>query len=129
MTIYSKPCQMENVAPFLDGSLDTSAQVTFETHLDQCERCRESLDHAVASEHEWNEVRNSLSTDGPASTLMVDRHFQTAVRSEDLSFYRQLLSTTDDPGMLGRIANYEIVGLLGHGGMGVVFKGFDPSLN
>ena len=41
----------------------------------------------------------------------------------------KLLGPTDDPAMLGRIDAYEISGILGCGGMGAVFKGFDRSLN
>ncbi|MBI1312713.1 protein kinase [bacterium] len=129
MTIQSNPCPHGNVAQFLDGTLSRAAQAMFETHLDQCERCRELLDQSVASERDWNELRVSLSADGLARTGLLDRRSQAAARSDDLSFYRRMLSPTDDPRMLGRIANYEIVGLLGHGGMGVVFKGFDAALN
>ncbi len=40
-----------------------------------------------------------------------------------------LLAPTDDPHKLGRLGTYEIAGVIGCGGMGVVLKGFDASLN
>ena len=36
---------------------------------------------------------------------------------------------TDDPRMLGRFGGYEIVGVIGFGGMGVVLKGFETALD
>src|SRR5208282_1166634 len=36
---------------------------------------------------------------------------------------------TDDPRMLGRFGGYEIVGIIGFGGMGVVLKGFEAALD
>ena len=41
----------------------------------------------------------------------------------------QCLAPTDDPRMLGRFGGYEISGVVGYGGMGVVLKGFDAALN
>jgi tetratricopeptide (TPR) repeat protein/tRNA A-37 threonylcarbamoyl transferase component Bud32 len=129
MTTQLQSCSEELVARFLDGTLSDAAQATFESHLDHCERCREALDQAVASQRDWDELRLSLTTDGLASVEVLDGKSPTAARTDDLEFFRRLLSPSDDPRMLGRIANYEIVGLLGHGGMGVVFKGFDPAVN
>ena len=71
MTTRSNRCESKHVELFLNGTLSRSAQATFEEHLDECEECRESLDRAVASERDWKEVRYSLSTEGPASTLMI----------------------------------------------------------
>ncbi len=42
---------------------------------------------------------------------------------------QSLLGPTDDPEKMGRIAEYEVIGIIGRGGMGVVFKAFDPRLN
>ena len=39
------------------------------------------------------------------------------------------LSPSDDPTKLGRLGPYEIVKVIGRGGMGIVLKGFDSVLN
>ncbi len=36
---------------------------------------------------------------------------------------------SDDPQSLGRLGAYELVGIVGRGGMGIVFKAFDRALN
>lgn len=46
-----------------------------------------------------------------------------------IQFIRQWLAPTDDPSFIGRLGTYEISGIIGIGGMGVVLKGFDPSLH
>jgi serine/threonine protein kinase len=40
-----------------------------------------------------------------------------------------LLHPTDDPQMLGRLGGYEVSGVIGSGGMGVVLKAFDGALD
>ena len=39
------------------------------------------------------------------------------------------LSPSDDPNRLGRLGGYEVSGVIGVGGMGVVLKAVDPSLD
>ena len=41
----------------------------------------------------------------------------------------KLLAPTDDERMLGRLGTYEVAGVVGSGGMGVVLKAFDAALN
>ena len=129
MTTQTDECPGELIDAFLRDELSHQDTNNLESHLDTCEVCQQRLDRYVASDEQWHELRNSLSTGGPASTIVLDGGKLAVERREDLSFYRRMLSPSDDPKMLGRIGSYEIVGLLGHGGMGVVFKGLDPSLN
>ncbi|MEZ6130051.1 MAG: protein kinase [Planctomycetaceae bacterium] len=123
MNQHRTACSQRQVEIFLNGGLDESQQAMLERHLETCESCQQALDAAAASADDWVQLRRSLSE----TTGVPDQ--QTRHSQDELAFFRRMLSPTDDPQMLGRVADYEIIGMLGHGGMGVVFKGFDARLN
>lgn len=50
-------------------------------------------------------------------------------RAASIAVVLRSLAPSDDPAMLGRLGSYEIQGVVGAGGMGVVLKGFDRSLH
>ena len=97
--------------------------LSIEEHVSECQYCREMLDGQYTSS-QWSElIRPALSeSQMPGSSAADDG-------ADHSSAILKLLGPTDDPNMLGRIGNYEIVGVIGQGGMGAVFKGFDRSLN
>jgi serine/threonine protein kinase len=94
-----------------------------EEHVSECPHCREMFDSHYNSS-QWSElIQPALSESQLAVTSVADDG------ADHSSAILKLLGPTDDPNMLGRIGNYEIVGVIGQGGMGAVFKGFDRSLN
>lgn len=92
-------------------------------HLEKCESCRRELAKLGGDDKAWNETRQWLAS--PPSSNANDEGGSSPHPAVDLSF----LEPPTHPEMLGRIGRYEIESLLGHGGMGVVFRAHDSNLN
>jgi serine/threonine protein kinase len=97
-----------------------------EAHIDQCPHCLELLQQEVSvSWLEQDVIEVLRSSDPSIASTAVDDEFPVLQSYDSIL---SLLGPTDDPHRIGRIDAYEVVGIVGRGGMGVVFKAFDPGL-
>ncbi len=102
-------------------------------HIESCESCRTEL-RKLGGGADWeNEAGRWLAicsadpADSVASEVASDGDGDVEVLNQypiDLSF----LDPPTHPEMLGRIGQYDVESLLGHGGMGVVFRAHDSDL-
>lgn len=150
-------CDDDSLRNLLDASLAERDEALVESHLNACIRCRDRLEELAGDGLSCGDasrffVDDELDNESPASVRLQNpnaaRPFANIKLSDevvsegssdvnsvdgvvDVSVVAVLdrLGPTDDPNMLGRFGGYEIVGAVGCGGMGVVLKGFERSLN
>ena len=138
MSASHAQCDTSLVERYLERQLTPDLEAALESHLDHCAACRHELDGLAAEGDWWNEASRFLPADewdGAASqayTESISSGDDNERERNGTGIVRRLspwLDASDDPRMLGRFGGYEIAGIIGEGGMGVVLKGHEPALN
>jgi serine/threonine-protein kinase len=90
-------------------------------HVEACEQCQVRLETITQDGLTWEEAGKLLRDDSLDDAIEIGRRRSGGEAS--------ILQPSDHPNSLGRFGRYEILQLLGRGGMGIVMRGFDPALN
>ena len=139
MKTQSKCPAATDLQHLLDGTLSGSQQQECTSHMDSCECCQAKLEELATAGSNLSAVVKHLdevtppseSAYWPALNALNSGMQETIVprsgsRSRDstLSF----LLPPSDAAYLGRIAQFDVMRVIGRGGMGVVLEAFDSKL-
>jgi serine/threonine protein kinase/predicted esterase len=106
---------------YLDEQLCESDEAEVKSHISSCHDCQESLERVAADQTVWDSLREDLTlAQDPSGLANDDKRLQHLI---------DYLGPTENPDMLGRLGQYEVIGLIGQGSMGIVLKALEPRLN
>ena len=108
----------------VSGTLAPDRERVLEAHLGGCAACRGRLDALAASPESWSTVREQLSAGAEGDDADAVPPIPALA-----TLIQKILAPSDDERMLGRLGPYEITGIIGSGGMGIVLKGHDRALD
>ena len=135
----SSPCpEPIRLQALLAGRLDDQDPEHAELvrHLDGCESCQTALTRLAEGGESFAGKARQLAEENPHErTILRDLVARFRSKLDDTNtpieddLRLDFLGPASRPGLLGTLAHYEVIEVLGQGGMGIVFKALDPALN
>ena len=138
MAVSSYRCDSYRLRLSLEDRLSDSEQSELATHLESCAFCRHELERLAAASQLWGEARllsGEAEPDAPPTVGLAPGTSEAEGAEADLADssnpWLEFLDPPlpDQPETLGRLGPYQVIEVLGQGGMGVVLKAHDPALD
>jgi len=146
----------DDLRQLLGTDLGVKAQVELVNHLDSCVCCQHALEEIAAEgDSSWQRNCRHVAVDRPsgtsaywpalqavqeelvlqndppvtiASSIVIQSENHAPAEDDIEHIPLDFLEPADEAGYRGKLGNFNVVGAIGRGGMGVVLKAFDPCL-
>ena len=129
-------CNRAKLQQLLTNQLTETVAAGVTQHVEDCEACRRDLELLAAEASWWQEARRFLADEetGQAVDAAQDGGSSSLPNAGETvevppELVAGFLDPADDPTVLGRLDDYDILEVIGCGGMGIVLKGYDRQLN
>jgi serine/threonine protein kinase len=123
-------CDRDLLRKSLDDALSDVQEEELSRHLSECVDCQHELERLAAEQGEWSKVGSVLKREAASSPPTAHFPDEPVDENDEIAadFAVDFLEPSPAPEAMGRLAEIDIIEVIGRGGMGIVLKGFQPEL-